>query len=1827
MAGRVVTVTALGDFKDLVASMERAGLAGEEMSEKIAKSASAAGKAAAEQARIVGASADEQEGAAARAAAAFVTSSAEMSRAQRAAGDAAAEAARRIGLGLDEQKAAFARAVGVQEEFEVSSRRVADVSEETGAKLGLAFEAGTARAGSALSRLGKAGASWGIPFAGSIERIGTEFDNATTKSGKLMAVLEGAGKLTVGAGIAGFAAAAYEGVKGASELQSSMERLHTQAGASQGAVKGLTGQVLDMAGKVGVAPDQLSQGLYHVVSSLNATLPAATRTATEMNVLKIAAEGARVGNANLVDVTNALDAAVVSGIHGVKNYGSAMGALNATVGAGDMTMQDLADAFGTGVVVQAANAGVSITQLGGALATLGDNNIRGAKAGTLMASALRIMKAPSEAATTALNSINLSSTSLASALRSGGVVGALTLLKQHLADSGAAVNGTAAEMDRAGLIMTRAFGGRQSAGLQDLMGQLDRLKAKTADAGDGASKFGADWQATQQTLKQEMAQLGATVSALADKFGLYLIPKLEATGQAVASVVSWFEKHDSAAKAMAAIIEGVLSAAVATFALNKAAAFVGAVKNMGGALVGFAKTVASGVVGIATKLGLIGSSAETAEGEFATAQTGMVTSAEGAETGIVAANEGIVGSADATAAGVDTAFASTGIGAVLVALSIAAVELGTHWSTVMSGMKDAVNVMVTAAEKALNGLIGIMNDAIGAFDKTIGHLTGDIGRIGAVSTSGAFKSKAGYDVKYGKYGAYDAAPSDPGGRNSGQYAPHGVLPATRAPAIAAPSMTSGSTVSTGDAAQFSAALLQRLHIKWSQADMSALTGWISREGNDPSDDHNNPLDVTAYGGTPTNSVGVRTFSSANTGLNATTKFLHQSNFSAILASLKAGHGLSGSGVAGELSSWSGGGYSAVPSDPVNPKLSATLKKYLAGGGGTDGSADHYTKMAAATSTIPVAVVAQLKAAEALMGTPYVHGGGHGGWDPVAELKKVGLDCSGFVSRVLHAGGVQLPGPLNTTGLAQNLKKGAGQYETVYDRVGGSQAHTFMEIMGKWFMEGGNPAVNPKQQAVQLTAAQAKQEMSGGGFVAYHPVLPGGKNATDAQLEGVGVNATGASSSYTGVSVAAAAAKLAEERAKIRHALDVLLPEEGHRSAGNITVDAGRISSTVGEARSAGDTALTSAYGQDAGRLQARSKDLLASLNSELGKHDLKAATTTAATLVALSKAAGGTLTSVNKAFTTYLAGLSASGTTLLGSLQNAAQSGSVGSLESSLGVSTSNDSTRISNIISRISPTATSQQITGALSSTIDHNAISPTDYKAILAETRMSRHASLTAIDSSGASSAMKALERRQLDQRDDKWTGEARGAKDGTTTSGQRSFTSLIASLKSSGQTGLTQLADRLVAAHKAAIAALSLEMYAAQKNADADQMTLATTELKDRTTQATDLATSLVNIAKAQEQQVSDASSAMVQNMKDQSQIVSDQSTAQTQYVRDMTQTASDQFTAMATAIKDQSTLASDASNAQVNQINDSATTQSDTLGERGLYGLNLVAQQLKVQADIDKQGFDAQIDAAQQQLDVLQAQADTAESALQINLDQVTTQEDQLVSLAQAHLDLVTMQQDSNVAKAQAHLDTVTVQQDQKIASAQAHVDSVTMSQDIKTQLAQTAVDLSANAPKAQQDAAAATLKSVTAAAGLAEGKAAAIQSGVTDAANAAIQGASASYVAAQNSATAAIQSATDAYTSAQSTQAATVQTATSVLAGVTATYNAAIAAASAGVASATSAAGVGEAGDTGAVTVATAAASTQYAGTGTVINIEGVNVTDAAAIASSVGWALRTQTPF
>ena len=96
------------------------------------------------------------------------------------------------------------------------------------------------------------------------------------------------------------------------------------------------------------------------------------------------------------------------------------------------------------------------------------------------------------------------------------------------------------------------------------------------------------------------------------------------------------------------------------------------------------------------------------------------------------------------------------------------------------------------------------------------------------------------------------------------------------------------------------------------ANVNSVSSWISHETPWPPVAANNPLNTTYSlgGATNYNSVGVKNYPDAATGLNATIATLQSGAYSDIVSLLRSGQGLCGHSLSG-LSTWSGGGYSQV----------------------------------------------------------------------------------------------------------------------------------------------------------------------------------------------------------------------------------------------------------------------------------------------------------------------------------------------------------------------------------------------------------------------------------------------------------------------------------------------------------------------------------------------------------------------------------------------------------------------------------------------------------------------------------------------------------------------------------------------------------------------------------------------------------------------------------------------------------------------------------------------------------------------------------------------------
>jgi TP901 family phage tail tape measure protein len=416
--------------------------------------------------------------------------------------------------------------------------------------------------------------------------------------------------------VGGVAVIGAESIKSATTFQSAMTLIQTQAGGSAAEVANMTQAVLALAPTVGMGPDVLAAGLYHIES-------AGLRGAQALDVLRVAAEGAKVGHADLETVTNALVAANQSGVKGVESMTGAMGTLNAIVGAGNMRMQDLTDAMGTGVLSTAKNYGVTIQSVGAALADMTDQGIPAVDAATRLNSAMRLMAAPTKAAKAELASIGISSMQLANDMRGpGGIASAVDDLKSHLDASGLSASKQAA-------LIAAAFGGKQSGAILTLIGNVDLLAAKNKAVADGAGAFGDAWATTEATTEARSANISASISAMSDAIGLALLPAVDQLLGAITPVISGLS---SWAIANPQLTVQILAITGAVAALVAGVIFLGPILGAIGSVIGIVASpivlLLGAIVALAAHFGLLGKGAQDAF-------NGLIGQAQAAVPGIV----------------------------------------------------------------------------------------------------------------------------------------------------------------------------------------------------------------------------------------------------------------------------------------------------------------------------------------------------------------------------------------------------------------------------------------------------------------------------------------------------------------------------------------------------------------------------------------------------------------------------------------------------------------------------------------------------------------------------------------------------------------------------------------------------------------------------------------------------------------------------------------------------------------------------------------------------------------------------------------------------------------------------------------------------------------------------------------------------------------------------------------------------------------------------------------------------------------------------------------
>lgn len=387
-----------------------------------------------------------------------------------------------------------------------------------------------------------------------------------------IADLGGTGSAILGATAVAFTAVAGAAIAGgvaatkmAGSFQQGMTTLVTGAGESQKNIKMVSDGILNLATQTGTSTDQLTSGMYMIES-------AGFHGASGLDVLKNAAQGAKVGNADLGTVANAVTTEMTDFASSGLTASQATNTLVATVANGKTTMQALGGALAN-ILPTASAAGVSLTNTSAAMSTMTGEGIPAAQAATYLRQTIMAIENPSSKAADAMKSMGLSSSDVAAEM------------KKSLPDALAMITDAAAKKFPVGsqgyisAIANMVGGTKSMQGILDLTGDhLDTFKTNVIHIGDAVKQGGnsiTGWANVQQDFNFKIDQAKASLETMGIKIGTALLPAVSNLLSAVMPIVTSFGNWISTSGVLVTATNAVSTAItnVANFVKNAVAFF------------------------------------------------------------------------------------------------------------------------------------------------------------------------------------------------------------------------------------------------------------------------------------------------------------------------------------------------------------------------------------------------------------------------------------------------------------------------------------------------------------------------------------------------------------------------------------------------------------------------------------------------------------------------------------------------------------------------------------------------------------------------------------------------------------------------------------------------------------------------------------------------------------------------------------------------------------------------------------------------------------------------------------------------------------------------------------------------------------------------------------------------------------------------------------------------------------------------------------------------------------------------------------------------------
>lgn len=271
--------------------------------------------------------------------------------------------------------------------------------------------------------------------AAAADRAAAANRRSASSSNKAAAGLSKLGKNTLE--VAG-AFAAY-GVKAAGDYQAAIVKLGTSAGESgqlinnqfTGNLKTAYDQILNLSVGTATSTKELTAGMYMVESAGYHIQTGSNHAADGLNVLRVAAQGARAEQAPLASVTSALTTVMRDfGVQPI-DAAKAMNVMTVAVGQGKMTMADFSDAIGQ-VAATANIAHLSFAEVSGAMATLTQHGQTARESVFGLNAVIRNISSPNLQMVKEMERLGVSSVDLSSKLGSRGLVASLEILNNAI---------------------------------------------------------------------------------------------------------------------------------------------------------------------------------------------------------------------------------------------------------------------------------------------------------------------------------------------------------------------------------------------------------------------------------------------------------------------------------------------------------------------------------------------------------------------------------------------------------------------------------------------------------------------------------------------------------------------------------------------------------------------------------------------------------------------------------------------------------------------------------------------------------------------------------------------------------------------------------------------------------------------------------------------------------------------------------------------------------------------------------------------------------------------------------------------------------------------------------------------------------------------------------------------------------------------------------------------------------------------------------------------------------------------------------------------------